>query len=381
MRRGNGEGSIYRRDRGWEAAYYVDGRRRTFRARTSREARERLKEILQKLELGEPLPDEQLTVAEFLEYWLTVIESTIRPTTHKRYREYVRVHAVPEIGNLRLTKLKPIHLQRLYATRLQAGSSPSTVHHLHRTLHRALAMAERWEMVNRNVARLVTPPRVPKYKIRPLTAGEVRRLFAAAAGTRFEAACIVAVMTGVRLGELLALHWNDVELDRDPAVHVRGSLQRANGTLQILEPKTAGSVRDVALARIGAEALRAHRAGQNAERLRLGTPWEDHDLVFPNHWGRFMAPDYFTRREYRRLLEEAGLPRARFHDLRHTFATLQLDSRQPIKIVSEMMGHTRTAITQDLYTHVSAQMQRGAADALDVVLRPDDQISGQFEAT
>ena len=368
MKRTNGEGTVYRRDNGWEAAYYAEGKRRTFRAKTAREARERLKEVLQRLERGEALPDDRISVAEYLEYWLSAIEPTIRASTHKRYREYVRVHAVPEIGRVRLGQLSPLHLQRLYANRLMAGSSPSTVQHLHRALHRALAMAERWEMVNRNVARLATPPRVPKYKIRALTPNEVRRLLLAVEGHRFEAAFVVAIVTGVRLGELLALRWHDVELDGHSVLHIRGSLQRVNGNLQILEPKTSESVRDVALARLGADALRAHRLRQNAERLRLGASRED-NLVFPNEWGHFMAPDYFVRKHFGRALEAAGLPHIRFHDLRHTFATLQLANQQPVKIVSEMMGHTRTAITQDLYTHVSAQMQRDAANALDVLLR------------
>jgi integrase len=381
MKRSNGEGSVYRHGRGWEAAGYIDGRRRTFRAATAREARNRLAKAKQSAERGERLLDERLTIAKYLEYWLTAIEPTIRPNTHKRYREYVRVHAVPEIGRIKLVQLTPLHLQGLYAKRLAAGSSPATVHHLHRALHRALAMAERWEMVNRNVARLVSPPRVPKYKIRPLAADEVRRLFEAATGTRFEAAFVVAVVTGVRLGELLALRWSDVELDENPVLHVRGSLQRVDGKLQILEPKTPDSVRDVALAQLGAEALRAHRLRQNVHRLRLGESWDDRGLVFSNMSGRPMHPDYFVRKEFGRALAAAGLPRIRFHDLRHTFATLQLANQQPIKIVSEMMGHTRTAITQDLYTHVSAQMQRAAADALDTALRGDGSTDDHAEAT
>jgi integrase len=224
-------------------------------------------------------------------------------------------------------------------------------------------------MVNRNVARLVTPLRVPKYKIRPLTPDEVRRLLVTIRGHGFEAAFVVAVVAGLRLGELLVLHWCDVELDDRPVLHIRGSLQRANGKMQILEPKTPESVRDVALAKLGADALRAHRVRQNAERLRLGSAWEDHELVFPNGCGRLMAPDYFVQKHFVHLLEAAGLSRIRFHDLRHTFATLQLADQQPVKIVSEMMGHTRTAVTQDIYTHVSAQMQRDAADALDGLVR------------
>lgn len=370
MHRSNGEGSVYPKGDGYEAALMVNGRRRTARAKTAQEARARLHELLKKRDQHSFVHDERMTVKAYLEYWLTVAETTVRPRTFKRYGEYVHVHAVPEIGHLRLTQLKPIHLQQLYAARLKGGASASTVQHLHAVLHRALAMAERWEYVTRNVARQVSPPRVPRYKIRPLTADQVRRLFAAAAGSRFEAAVVLAATTGLRLGEIFALRWPDIDVSEHPVVHVRGSLQRVHGCLQIVDPKTDDSVRDVALGRTTMDALRRHRFRQNEERLRKGTSWEDHDLVFPNSWGRYMATDYFVRREFARLLELAGLPHMRFHDLRHTFATLQLANNQPVKIVSEMMGHTRTAITQDLYTHVSAHMQRGAADALDELLKP-----------
>ena len=176
------------------------------------------------------------------------------------------------------------------------------------------------------------------------------------------------MLTGLRLGELFALRWSDLKLGDEPVVRVRGSLQRVKGQLVVLEPKTRESVRDVALGSLGAEALRRHRGRQVEERLRAGSAWEDGDLVFPNARGRYTPPDYFVRRDFRRIVERANLPRMRFHDLRHTFATLQLNGKQPLKVVSEMMGHTRVAITQDLYTHVSAQMQRGAAEALDQLL-------------
>ena len=198
-------------------------------------------------------------------------------------------------------------------------------------------MAERWEYVTRNVARQATPPSVPRFQLTPLTPPEVRRLFVAAQPSRYEAAICLAVLTGLRLGELFALRWSDLELGDEPVVRVRGSLQRVKGQLVVLEPKTRESVRDVALGSLGAEALRRHRGRQVEERLRAGSAWEDGDLVFPNVRGRYTPPDYFVRRDFRRIVEQANLPRMRFHDLRHTFATLQLTGKQPLKVVSEMM--------------------------------------------
>lgn len=371
MSRRYGEGSVYRKGSGWEGSAYVDGRRRSVRGRTMHDARDKLRAMQQRATADVPITGIRLTLAEYLEYWLSVTESTVRPGTIRRYREYVRLHTVPVIGHVRLVDLKPMHLQQLYSERLQAGSSPTTVHHLHRCLHRALAMAERWEQINRNVARLVTPPRVAQHPVEPLTLDEVRRLFDAARASRFEAAFVLAVMTGVRLGELLALRWEDLDLGDAPTIRVRGSLQRVRGAgLQILEPKTAQSVREVAIGRLAADSLRAHHLRQAEERLAIGMSWLDHGLVFPNRWGNYMNPEWFRAREFTDVLKRAGLRRIRFHDLRHTFATLQLANNQPLKIVSEMMGHTRTAITQDLYTHVSAAMQRSAAEALDLLLVP-----------
>jgi integrase len=370
--RANGEGTVYRKGKGYEAAISYQGKRRTARAATATEAKARLRELLRRAEEHQFTQDERLSVEKYLEYWLTVVETTVRPNTYKRYAEYIRVHAVPMIGRHRLRDLRPLHLQQLYASRLQAGASASTVAHLHTVLQRALTMAERWEYVTRNVARQVTPPSVPRFQLKPLTPQEVRRLFAAAQPSRYEAVIYLAVLTGLRLGELFALRWSDLELGDEPVVRVRGSLQRVKGQLVVLEPKTRESVRDVAVGSLGAEALRRHRARQVEERLRVGAAWEDVDLVFPNVWGRYTAPDYFVRRDFRRIVERADLPRMRFHDLRHTFATLQLNGKQPLKIVSEMMGHTRVGITQDLYTHVSAQMQRGAAAALDQLLGADE---------
>ncbi len=375
-RRLNGEVSVYRKGDGYEAAIVSDGRRRTARAKTAAAARAKLLELQTRRDADQLLVDERLTVGDYLEYWLSVAATTVRPRTATRYSQYVRVHAVPALGRHRLTQLKPLHLQQLYAARLEAGASPSTVHHLHAVLHRALAMAERWELVRRNVAKQVTPPRVPRYKIRPLTPRDVTRLFAAGEGTRFEAAIVLAVVSGLRLGEIFALRWSDIDLGEDSVVHVRGSLQRVNGRLTIVEPKTDQSMRDVAIGSLGVEALRRHRLRQNQLRLRAGEAWEDSDLVFPNNRGRYMATDYFVRQYLQPVVAAAGLPRVRFHDLRHTFATLQLSNKQPVKIVSEMMGHTRTAITQDLYTHVSAQMQRQAAAAMDALLADAEAVAG-----
>lgn len=364
-RRTNGEGSVYRRDGGWEAAITVAGKRRTARAGTRAAATVKLRKLQREQDEGLPVVNRRLTVASFLEEWLGVVATMVRPKTHKRYAEYVRVHAVPVIGGRRLVEIGASDLQRLYGLCLARGSSPSTVQHLHTVLHRAFRMAEEWGYVQRSPSRFARPPRVPRFDLEPLSVDEVQRLLVTAQGMRFEALIVLAVLTGMRQGELLALRWADVILDGEAVVTVRGSLQRTREGLCVMEPKTRDSMRAVAIGQVAAEALRRHRARQAQERLLLGDEWANFDLVFPNHFGRFQEAGAFVARDFRPLLARAGLRRVRFHDLRHTFATLQLVSGQPVKIVSAMLGHSRTSITQDLYTHVSAAMQRDAASALE----------------
>jgi integrase len=310
---------------------------------------------------------ERQTVAQFMQRWLVATKPALRERTWIRYEEYSRLHLVPEIGKVALTALTPLHLQRLYAKRLASGLSPTTVRHLHATLHRAFDQALRWGLVQRNVADLVAPPRAKHFAIATLTATQASDLLEAAGGNRLHALYVMALTTGMRQGELLGLRWRDVDLDRG-AVQIRGSMQATRSGLQFAETKTAGSRRQVLLPARTVEALRQHRVAQSGERLRIGPAWEDNDLVFANEVGRPIAAGNLLKRSFEPLLRRAGLPRIRFHDLRHTSATLLLEEGVHAKIVSEMLGHTRISTTMDLYSHVTPTMQRRAADAFDAIL-------------
>lgn len=201
-----------------------------------------------------------------------------------------------------------------------------------------------------------------------LSPDQARQLLAAAREDRLEALYVVAVSAGLRLGELLALKWSAVELDGG-WLRVTGSLSRARGAgLSITNPKTARSRRRVELTSAAVEALRRHRAFQAAERLAAGELWTDRDLVFCNRSGGFLhAADLYD--SFLKLLDRAGLPRIRFHDLRHTAATLMLSRGVHPKVASEMLGHSTIAIAVDLYSHVTETMQREATRSMDALLR------------
>jgi integrase len=369
-RRGHGEGSIQRRADGrWAAVVdlgFVDGRRRrkTVYGRTRQEVAHKLTDLLKARSEGMPIPSGNKRVDVFLSEWLEAIKPTVRPRTWQRYEQYVRLHAVPNIGRYRLITLAPHHLQQLYAQRLERGLSPQTVLHLHRMLHKALGQALRLGLVARNVTDLVDPPRASRKTMRTLSSDEVRRLLRAAAEDRRGALYVLAVTAGLREGELLGLRWRDVDLD-GRRVRVVGSMQVLPGVgLTIVEPKTAGSRRQVVITDLAADALRRHRAGQAEQRLAAGDEWDDHDLVFPNAFGRPITPSNLYR-AFQAFLRRAELPRVRLHDLRHTAATLLLEQGVHPKIVSEMLGHTTIGITLDLYSHVTPTMQAQAARALD----------------
>ncbi len=191
-----------------------------------------------------------------------------------------------------------------------------------------------------------------------LDVDQARQLLDAVRGDRFEALYVLALTTGLRQGELLALRWRDVDLG-DGSLRVVGTLYRlGKGSLTIGPPKTAGSRRQVTLPSLAVDALGRHKDNQSAQRLLCGDAWEDHGLVFTNEVGRPMDATNLRRRYFQPLLERAGLPRIRFHDLRHTAATLLLSQDVHPKIVSERLGHSRVGITLDLYSHVTPTMQR-----------------------
>lgn len=368
-RHGNGEGTIYKRTDGrWEAKIALpDGRRKSFYYPTRQEAARRLAEATRDRDKGLPIVAEAQTVAAFAASWLETVKPTVKASTWRSYEHRLRVYLVPTLGRVRLARLTPQHLQELYARKLEDGLSTTTVNHLHAIVHKMLEQAMRWGVLLRNVADLVDPPRIAEHEIRPFTLDQARALLAAARGDRWEAFYVLALHTGMRLGELLGLRWRDVDLARG-SLQVRGSLQPApigEAGLVIGSPKTPRARRKIALTDAARAALLAHRARQHEERLWLGAAWQDHDLVFPSTIGTAADPMHVLRRQFYPLLTRAGLPRARLHDLRHTAATLMLSDGVNVKVVSEMLGHADVSTTLRIYAHVLPDMQASAKAAID----------------
>jgi integrase len=375
-KRGNGEGNVRRRPDGrWEGRVAFDhgGRplRRSVYAETRDEAARQLRAVIKAHEDGLPIPDGRQTVAAYLVEWLAGSKSTIRAQTWCAYERHLRLHVFPLIGRRRLVELQPTDIQRLYLDRVESGLSPTTVRHLHEILNKAFGQAARWGLISRNPAALVQPPHRAHHEMRTLDPGQVRALLDAVADDRLEALYVLAVTTGMRQGELLALRWRDVDLATG-RLRVTGTLfWPRGGTPAISEPKTARSRRQLQLSGAAVSALRRHAARNATERL-AHAEWDDPiGLVFTNEFGRPVDASNL-RRSFTNLLLKAGLPRIRFHDLRHTAATLLLSGGVHPKIASEMLGHASVAFTLDVYSHVTETMQREAARTMDAILGESD---------
>jgi integrase len=368
-RRGNSEGTITKRADGrWEARLSLpDGKRKSFYGKTQQEVQRKLKRAQRDIEEGLPLVNEKQTVEGYLTSWLDIMKYRIDASSLDRYRTYYRA-IIAQIGNLPLTKVTAQHLQHLYSALLEKGWSAGTVNALHGMLHDALKQGTRLGVVQRNVVDLVDPPRRQEHDMQVLTPEQVRVFLASVAGDRFEALYVLVLSTGLRAGEVFALGWQDINLV-EKTLSVRRAWQRTNTEYLLTLPKTVRARRTIALSQRAIEALVCHRERQQKERELLGDAWDStYDLVFPNAWGKVVTFENFSHRTLHPALKRAGLPLIRFHDLRHTAATLLLSKGVNIKVVSEMLGHANVSITLRIYAHVLPHMQQAAAQAMDDIL-------------
>jgi integrase len=369
-KRGNNEGSLSKRSDGrWMARLMLpDGSRKTFYAKTRQEASRRLAAALRDRDAGLPVVGERQTVEQYLRQWLEDIKPALRLSSWLSREMLVRVHVLPTLGTTVLSRLTPQQLQSLYVAKLAEGLAPGTVRLLHAIIRTALAHATRVGLLQRNVAGLVRAPRPTRKDMRVFTPEQARQFLAAVAGDPLEALYVLALTTGMRRGELLALHWTEVDLDAG-FVQVRYTLQHLReGQYVFMPPKTERSRRKVALSVLAVEALRRHQARQAVQHQAAAEAWCEEGLVFPGPAGRAIRGANLVQERFVPLLERVGLPSLRFHDLRHTAATLLLLQGIHPKIVSEMLGHSTVSMTLDIYSHVLPDMQREATAAFDHLL-------------
>ncbi len=387
------KGSIKQRSPGsWTICYDLprdhNGRRRqkvvTYRG-TKRDAQRELTRILHEMNEGLYVEPSEMTVAQYLERWLEdYARPNTSPKTMERYTDWVRGHLSPALGTLKLRNLMPLHIQDLYAAALargrrdgKGGLAPQSVLHLHRVLHQALDRAVRWQLLARNPAAAVDPPRVVRRDMRILSDDEAGQLLSAAQGTRLYVPILLALTTGLRRGEVLALRWKDVDLER-AVLAVTRTLEQTAERLAFKEPKTKRSRRVVTLPSTMVDVLRGHKVAQAQERLLLGLGRDETALVVSRYDGEPQNPRNFSK-EFTRIARGAGLASVGFHTLRHTHATQLLASNVHPKVAQERLGHSTIATTLDIYSHVVPSMQEAAAQKTDVAIR--NVINGHTENT
>ncbi len=377
-KRGNGEGTVYEHKRngkkvGYRGAYIVHTakgpKRRYVGGKTREEVRRKLVKAIADRDGGLVFDAGSLTVGEYLDRWLSdCVKGTVRESTFERYGYVVRPHIKPTLGQIKLKSLTPAHVRGFYREKLDAGLAPATIHKMHVVLHKALNQAVVDGLLPRNVTGGLKIPRMDREEINPLTAEEADRLIEAARGDRLKALYVIAIHTGLRQGELLALKWQDLDLEAG-TLRVRRTLTYAGGRHSLAEPKTKKSRRTVRLTAGAVAALHTHLQCQMGEMEHLGSLYRPGGLVFSNEIGGIINPSNLRNRSFARLLKRAELPtNTRFHDLRHTCATLLLSENVNPKIVSEMLGHASIAITLDTYSHVLPTMQESAIRALENAL-------------
>jgi integrase len=372
-RRGPGEGSLYFSEKrgewvgtlhlGYEGGHRV---RRVVYAQTYAEARRKLTEARHAVEQGLPKAPARLTVATFIEQYLAAAEPNLRPRTFARYRELLRLHVIPVIGAVPLAKLTPQQVQTLLSG---MERSPRTIVYVRAVLRRALSYAVRWGHVARNVAAMTDAPHVTQAEVSILAPVDARRFLDSLRGTRLEALYTVALAVGLREGEAFGLQWPDLDLDIG-TLTVRRSVIRLKGGPRFAEPKTPRSRRTIALPSVAVAALREHRKRQLEERLITGERWQGETwgpLVFCRTIGTPLWPADVLA-DLHRHLANANLPRLRFHDLRHSAASLMLAQGVPARVAMETLGHSTIATTSNIYQHVLPELQRDAADRMEAVL-------------
>ena len=367
-------GSIRKRGNTYSVVLYLgvgpDGKKHykwLVGGRTKREAERRLAEALYQVDTN-TLAEPKGTVADFLERWLREYAWTsLSPRTAEGYQAIVRGHVMPALGRIPLKSLKPEHLQRFYAAELERGLSTTTVRHDHMLIHRALKHAVQWGLLARNPADAVSAPPMRHTPMRTLTEAHVERVLDALTGSEYFTLFYLAIFTGMRRSELLALQWGSVDLI-GAEISVNRSIHRLrNGAWVSRAPKTDRSRRTIALSPSTCQVLREHWDHQAELSTRLGAPEKDGALVFCQSDGSPLLP-HTVSQAWRRTVRRLGLAGIRFHDLRHTHASLLLKQGVHPKIVQERLGHSSISITLDTYSHVAPGLQEAAAAGFDAIL-------------
>ena len=383
-RRSNGEGSIYKRADGrWCASRYIDYGNGKFKRKyvygnTQKEVKEKLKE----LENYHEPKVKGMTLFNWLIEWMEEYKKNmLKITTFENYMMYIQAYVKgSEIADIPLEKISTSALQKFYNTKLKGTDSMKklsrrSVEYLHTIIGSALQQAYKNELIKKNVNEFTVLPKKEQKEIEPLTIEEVERVLQVAKETELYSLILLEIYTGMRKGEILGLQWENVDFEKK-VVWVRKNLCRVKNQdendgrktkLILLEPKTKKSIREIPLSNEAVKVLRIHKKKQNEQKMLYRDIYQDNDIVFAKADGSFEDPREVLRK-FHKILEKAGVRKCRFHDLRHTFASILLNEGESMKVIQELLGHSTITTTMDIYSHVAKETKERSIEVLERVV-------------
>jgi len=373
----HGEGSIYQRKDGrYAAALRVEGKRKVYYGKTYKEAQEKLQQALYEKKQGMLATGPQQTLEQFLSHWIEHVQKpAVGIRSYINQRGVLYNHVIPVLGKVRMRQVTPEKLEMLYELLQQEKNlKGSTIKLVHATLHKAFGYAVRRNIIARNPCDLAIKPRTEKFDIQPLNEDQARRLVEIVRGDLlFEGLITITVTLGLRRGEVLGLKWDDIDFV-NKCLYIRRSVGHL-GRHGIIEkkPKTKSGLRKVNVPDFLIDILKLHRQRQEEQKVKKGTAWKNSGYVFCNTVGNFYHEGNLDKR-YKRLLKDAGLPEVRFHDLRHSAATILISMGVNPKVVQELLGHSSITTTLNTYTHVLPTMQQEAMQKLHDFYQKGDEI-------
>jgi integrase len=367
-KRAHGEGNIYQLPSGkWHVQLSIQGRRISHTARTRNEIITWIRKTNEQIEQGLTYQAAKITVGEYLRNWIASEEGSIKPTTHKYYQVVCEKRLIPRFGSILMKDLTADHIQFAYDKWKREGISPHVINKAHSVLHHALQRAEKTGMIIRNVASLVRPPRAPQKEMKCWSELEANQFLTSARSDRLYALFYLALVTGMRQMELLGLKWQDLDRARG-IIHVRRQLLRSGG--KFTELKTRAAKRSIELGSGTLEVLQEHYQGQIQEQNIAGDRWQENDLIFTSTIGSSLNFKNMIERHFKPIMNASNVPTIRFHDIRHTAASLMLSKGISIFIVSKIMEHARPSITSDIYGHLIPGAMSGIGDMMDEIIAP-----------
>ena len=378
-KRGQGEGSVFKRKDGlWVAQITIEtGRQKSKYFHSQKDARDWLKLTQTQIDNGLNLSTANVDLATFLNKWFDTHKLSIRPKTAINYRGMLDNHIIPALGKMKLKDIRPDHIQGFYTAKMKSGTSKAVIGIIHAVLHLTFEQAMKWGLIGRNPIDAVTKPRSKSKEIKTLDENQARTFLSFSVDSRYETLFWMAITTGLRQGELLGLKWSDLDW-RNKQIQVQRQVQRIPSEgLGFSEPKSKSGKRIIVLSDEMINKLRQHLDIQDTARSFAGDRWKENDLIFPTSVGT-LTDSHYLFKMFKEVLKKAGLPNIRFHDLRHTAATLMLRQGVHPKIAQERLGHSNITMTLNTYSHVLPSMQEEMANKLDELLMPIN-VSDEFK--